>query len=79
MIFIIGFAIVIYFVFFAWTWQSLGFIEKPKKVAFIIIGTVVMFVITLVIFQISKGNIQYQNVEMEKSVRKDSNCYFYRG
>lgn len=69
MIFIIMIALVIYFVLIAWTWHSLGFIEKNKKVTFILIGIILMYLITLIIFQITKSGIQYPNIEMQKKVQ----------
>lgn len=69
MAFIIMVAIIIYFVLIAWTWQSLGFIEKPKKVGIILIGIFVMYLITLVVFQMAKGDINYPNAEIQSSVK----------
>ena len=63
MIFIVITAIIIYFVTIAWSWHNLGFIEKSKKVAFIIIGILIMYIITLIVFQISKNGINYQKTE----------------
>ncbi len=69
MAFIVIVAIVIYFVLFAWTWQSLANIEKPKKVAIILIGIFVMYLITLIVFQIAKGNINYPNDNIQNSIK----------
>ena len=69
MVFIIVIAISVYFVLTAWTWQSLGFIEKSKKITFIIIGIIIMYLITQIIFQVSKGGITYGNEEMQSTVR----------
>lgn len=69
MAFIIIVTIAIYFMLIAWTWQSLGFIEKTKKVAFILIGMILMYLITLIVFQITKGEVQYENLEMQKQVQ----------
>lgn len=62
-------AIIIYLVLIAWTWQSLGFIEKTKKVIFIVIGIILMYVVTLFVFQITKGEITYENPEMQKGIQ----------
>ncbi len=69
MAFIVIVAIVIYFVLFAWTWQSLANIEKPKKVAIILIGIFVIYLITLIVFQIAKGNINYPNDNIQNSIK----------
>ncbi len=60
---------IIYFILIAWTWQSLGFIEKTKKVAIILIGLVIMYGITFMVFQIAKGGINYPNGEIQGKVR----------
>ena len=69
MIFIIITAIIIYFILIAWTWQSLGTIEKSKKIAYILIGIILMFVITLIIFQTTKGGINYENAQIKANVQ----------
>lgn len=69
MIFIVMIALVIYFVLIAWTWQSLGFIEKNKKIAFILIGIIIMYGITWIIYQITKVGVEYPNIEIQRSVQ----------
>lgn len=69
MIFIIMIALVIYFVLIAWTWQSLGFIEKNKKIAFTVVGIIVMYAITWIIYQITKAGVEYPNIEIQKSIQ----------
>ena len=65
MTFIIIVAIAIYLILMAWTWHSLGFLEKPKKVAFIIL----MYLLSLIIFQMSKCGIVYENEQIRKSIQ----------
>lgn len=60
---------IVYFILIAWTWQSLGFIEKTKKVVFILLGIVLMYGITFIIFQIAKNGITYQNAEIQGNVQ----------
>ena len=67
---IIGIIAIIYFILIAWTWQSLGSIEKRKKVIFLLIGLFVMYIITLIIFNISKKEINYQNQEVQVLVKR---------
>lgn len=61
--------IIVYFILMAWTWQNLGSIEKIKKIAFILLGMILLYGITLVIFQTTKGEINYQNLEMQNRVQ----------
>ena len=56
---IITITLIIYFINIAWTWKSLGEIEKTQKVVFIILGLLGLFIITLITFNISAKNIQY--------------------
>jgi len=57
MIFIVAVIVIIYFIEIAWTLQSLGWIEKNKKILIIIIGNIAMAIITFAIFQIAKGGV----------------------
>lgn len=61
--------IVLLLVLFGWTWNSLGNIEKTTKIACIIGGLIVVFIITFVIYNISKIGITYENKEIMKIVR----------
>lgn len=56
-------------VLLGWTWHSLGNIEKPTKIACIIGGLVVVYIITLVIYNISKIGITYDNKETMKLIQ----------
>lgn len=69
MAFIIIITIIVYAVLFAWTWKNLGEIQKNKKLAVIIIGMLVLYLITLLIFNIAKKGIEYQEIAIEKSIR----------
>ena len=61
--------IILLLVLFGWTWHSLGSIEKSTKVACIIGGIVVVAIITLVIYNISKIGIVYENKEAMKLIQ----------
>ncbi len=63
MAFIIIISIVIYLINIAWTWKSLGDLAKSKKAAFIVIGLVVIYIITTIVFFISQNGVQYENEE----------------
>ena len=69
MAFIIILSILIYFVLISWTCQSLGFIEKTKKVGIIVIGIFLTYIITLIVFQIAKGDITYPNANIQNSIK----------
>ena len=62
-------AIAIYMVSLSWVWKNLGNIEKNKKIIFIAIGVVAVYLITLLIFSISKNGVIYKTIEIQKIVR----------
>ena len=64
-IIIIG-AILIFIVSCVWTWHNLGVIEKSRKIVFIIISLIIMYLITLMVFQMSKNGISYPDYLNEK-------------
>ena len=41
--------IIVFLILIAWTWQSLGQLDKSKKVLFILIGIVIMYICTLIV------------------------------
>ncbi len=59
----------IYIILISWTWQNLGDMDKAKKVGFIVVGILILFVITLIVFQMSSRGITYENKEIQSSVR----------
>ena len=69
MLFIVIMTIIIYCTFIIWTWQSMQSIEIPKKIAFIIIGTIIIYILTLIVFMIAQKDVNYQNVEIQKQVK----------
>ncbi len=69
MTFIILISIVVYLINIAWTWKSLGELEKGKKTILIVIGLVIIYIITIIIFSISQNGIQYENEESLGTVR----------
>ena len=70
MVLIISIIIAIYVLLIAWVWNNLGAIDKKKKILIILIGTVIVYLITLIIFNISKSGINYENKLMAKDVRR---------
>ena len=64
---IIG-AILIFVVSMIWMWHNLGNIEKPRKIAFMIIGLLIMYGFTAILYNISSSNIAYPSEEIQKTV-----------
>lgn len=52
-----------------WMWLSLGNIEKTTKITCIVCGLVILYIMTLIIYNISKIGITYNNQEAMKVVR----------
>ena len=51
------------------TWHYLGNIDKTKKIVFIVIGIFVSYLITMLLFSISKSGITYPSGEIEQMVQ----------
>lgn len=69
MAFIIIVAIIIYFILIAWTWKSLGEVEKNKKVIYILIGISIMYLLTVIVFYIAKAGITYESKEIQNNIQ----------
>ncbi len=61
--------IVLFLVLIGWTWSSLGNIETKTKIICIICGLIGTYIITFIIYNISKIGIAYENQEMMKTIR----------
>ena len=61
-------SIIIFVILVTWCWHNLGKLEKNKKIVYIIIGLVLNWIITSIVFEISKNNIYYQNNEIKNTV-----------
>ena len=72
MLLIIYMAIILLFmILLFWTWNNTKQFENIRqKILFIIIGFVVLSLITLILFNISKSGIQYPNDEILSQIRK---------
>ena len=68
MTFIIIGIIIVYLLVIAWTWNSLEDIEVQKKLLIIFAGIVAVFLITQIVFSLSKSDINYNNGNIEQSV-----------
>ena len=63
---IIALVIAIFLILISWTWHNLGSIDKNKKIAIIIATLVILFIITLIVFNISTKDLPYKdNGEIE--------------
>lgn len=51
------------------TWHYLGNIDKTKKIVFIILGIFVSYLITMLLFSISKSGITYPSSEIEQMIQ----------
>ena len=60
---------ILFLVLLGWSWNSLGSIDKKEKIKYIIIGLVLTYLLTLIIYAISKMGIQYDNKEAMKMIR----------
>ncbi len=61
-------AMLIFVISIVWIWHNLGNIERPRKIAFIIIGLAIIYLITLIIYNFSNPDIIYPSQEIEKYV-----------
>lgn len=69
MAFIIILTIMIYVIAIIWSWNNLGQIEKSKKIAVIIVGIVLTYIITFIVFALSKNNVNYNSVIIEATIK----------
>ena len=60
---------ILFLVLLGWSWNSLGCIDKKEKIKYIIIGLVLTYLLTFIIYAISKIGIQYDNKEAMKMIR----------
>lgn len=61
--------VILFIVLLRWMWHSLGGIQKSTKCACMVGGLVVVYIITFVIFNISKIGITYENKEAMKLIQ----------
>lgn len=61
--------LVLSIVLLRWMWNSLGGIENSKKATFIVAGLIVIYILTFIIFNISKSGIEYKNKETMNMIR----------
>ena len=66
---IILIVVILFLVLLRWMWHSLGTIEKSTKCVCIVGGLVIVYIITFIIYNISKIGITYENEEAMKLVQ----------
>lgn len=66
---IISIIVISFLVLLGWTWHSLGSIEKPTKCACIVGGLILVYIMTFIIYNISKIGITYENKEAMKLIQ----------
>lgn len=62
--------VILFLVLLGWMWSSLGNIEKKTKIVCIIIGLAFTYILTWIIYQISKKGIIYESKEAKNIIRK---------
>lgn len=72
MIIILLFAVLLF-----WTWNNTRDFEKTEqRILFILIGIVILSILTLILFNISKIGVNYPNNDIMKEIRKISLLLF---
>lgn len=66
---IITLVIAIFLILVSWTWHNLGKVEKIKKIAVITILLIISYIITFIIFNISKKDIVYKSQQEMETVK----------
>lgn len=61
MLVIIIITTILFFILSEWTWHNLEDMKRIKKILYIIFGILIMYLITLIVFNISKSQIQYNS------------------
>ena len=61
--------LILFLVLIGWTWNSLGNIEKNKKMLYIIVGLIISWIITFIIYKLSQIGINYESQEVMKSMQ----------
>ena len=61
-------AVFIFIISIVWIWHNLGNIEKPRKILFILIGLLIIYLITVLLYHLSSSDITYPSEEVQKTV-----------
>ena len=74
---IICIIIAMFLVLVGWSWNNLGSIEKYKKIIYMIIGFIIVYGITALIYQISKSGINYENQQVMETIQNTLMSVFF--
>lgn len=61
--------IILFGVMILWSYHNLAEIDKPKKFLYIFLEIIFVYIMTYIIFKISKNNIVYPNEEILKAIQ----------
>ena len=61
-------AILIFVISIIWVWHNLGNMGRTKKITFILVGLLIMYLITVCIYNFSNPDITYPSEEIKKTV-----------
>ena len=67
---IITIIIILFLVLLGWMWSSLGNVENKTKIVCIVIGLLFTYILTWIIYQISKKGIIYESKEVKSIIRR---------
>ncbi len=63
--------IILFIVLLSWTWNNVKIFETTaQKIFYVIVGLIILTIVTLIIFNISKGSVDYPNIEIMKQIRR---------
>ena len=60
---------ILYIIGLVWSWKTLEDLGRMKKMNILLIGTVIIFLLTLILLVISNGKVNYPSDEIGKSIR----------
>ena len=69
MVLIVILTVITYFILIAWTIHNLGNLEKSKKAIYIVVGIIISYFITFIVFQIAKRNIVIDDNQIQSQVQ----------
>ena len=65
--------IILYLILLVFTWHNLDMLEGQAKIMYIAAETIAMFIITLIVFNISTNGVQYENENKVNFSEKELN------
>jgi amino acid permease len=68
---IIGIVLILFVILVVWIWHNLEDLNKTSKIGFIIISILLMLIFTFILYNISKKEIIYESIEIERQIRNN--------